>query len=246
MKIAFIAIFLLSIATINTHSTFYPGLNSGGRCAVTNDIAPTVYSWHVHIIFNHRDPVETAKALEFRQKVIKDLELEIECDSIFHNGRDCYFFIENENEEEMNQGIPGPYGPFIIGQFGLFFLSENYPIYFAYFSKNRGQYDIVFHPNTGCDISDHSDFTLWMGNTWPMNLALWYPEGHPNAANIPHESPAPKGSEYIDTQGRLLNRRSRTSSVVEKTKRVNKTIPAVVRKYFNLFGPSTKFQRSRN
>jgi len=39
---------------------------------------------------------------------------------------------------------------------------------------NRGTYDIMIHPNTGCMLNDHIDWPLWGGKPWPIRFT--YPK----------------------------------------------------------------------
>jgi len=37
---------------------------------------------------------------------------------------------------------------------------------------NRGTYDVLVHPNTGCMLNDHLEWGLWGGNPWPIRFAF--------------------------------------------------------------------------
>jgi len=51
-------------------------------------------------------------------------------------------------------------GPFVTAQWALFFLPQDYGEIVPWFMQNRGDSDILIHPNTGYEIEDHRDWTL--------------------------------------------------------------------------------------
>lgn len=191
---------LVFLNAILSHSTYYPGLPRGRTCNDRNNV-PTIYSWHVHVVFNHNDDDQVQEALKLREQASKDLGLwpinTHMCRDLFHHNERCVFWIENEDGSDR----PGPFGPFIVGQVGWYFMNEDYAEFVEYFLKHRGKYnfDVVFHPNTGCDITDHSWWTMWVGEEWPMNLTIW----------TYTESPAPNSREFVDEQGRLWRKGQR-------------------------------------
>jgi hypothetical protein len=36
---------------------------------------------------------------------------------------------------------------------------------------NAPSFDVVIHPNTGCEYEDHGKWNLWAGNVWQLNMA---------------------------------------------------------------------------
>jgi DOPA 4,5-dioxygenase len=45
---------------------------------------------------------------------------------------------------------------------------------------HRGALDVFVHGVTGDDLADHTDYAYWLGNEWPLNLAMF--QGHPPSA----------------------------------------------------------------
>lgn len=44
----------------------------------------------------------------------------------------------------------------------------------SWIMMNRGTYDVMIHPNTGCMLNDHIDWPLWGGKPWPIRFT--YPK----------------------------------------------------------------------
>ena len=36
--------------------------------------------------------------------------------------------------------------------------------------QNRNDFDVLVHPNTGCELEDHSWWALWGGTPWKINF----------------------------------------------------------------------------
>merc|ERR1712137_596902 len=36
--------------------------------------------------------------------------------------------------------------------------------------QNRQEYDVLVHPNSGCDGMDHMKWSLWGGNKWELRI----------------------------------------------------------------------------
>ena len=56
-----------------------------------------------------------------------------------------------------------PEGPFLNAEWGVFIPLENFERVIEWVMQNRGSYDVLIHPNTGCMIEDHSDWAIWAG-----------------------------------------------------------------------------------
>jgi aromatic ring-cleaving dioxygenase len=40
-------------------------------------------------------------------------------------------------------------------------------------SLNRGAIDVFIHPETGDDLSDHTQFIMWLGKSYDLNLGMF-------------------------------------------------------------------------
>jgi len=147
-----------------------------GPADVTCDNAPFI-SYHLHTVIWQNNKVMKEKTLEFREKFMKAFNVE---------DKDC----------EMNQGDPGaqfadicpfpidwePFGPFLTGTMA-FFVPRQYLEEVAAFTRhNRADLDAVIHPNSGCEVHDHTIWPHWFGKTWQLDPSVFtcnYPGCHP-------------------------------------------------------------------
>ena len=56
------------------------------------------------------------------------------------------------------------------------------PAHFAatamWISQYRNGHDVMIHPNTGCQLADHMEWSFWVGNKWPIDLS-WFRYNEP-------------------------------------------------------------------
>jgi len=57
-------------------------------------------------------------------------------------------------------------GPFATAQWSVFLMPEDFADIVPWFLQNRNGYDLLVHPNTGCELEDHSWWALWAGTAW--------------------------------------------------------------------------------
>lgn len=158
---------LFVLFTCLSYSLQHPqlGIEVDQNACQDDNATPTIYSWHVHVPFFGRDPYDTAKANKLRSKfmqVFKDKLAADECESTFNNPDLCMFSI---NEV--------PTAPFYTHEFGVFFSNDLFYSVATWFMQNRGEYEIFLHPNTGCQIKDHSVWALWSGNPFPIDFNIF-------------------------------------------------------------------------
>jgi aromatic ring-cleaving dioxygenase len=103
------------------------------------------YSWHIHVYFFHEDKNVTDRTLALRDQFIKRFSLAT-CDD------DCFM---GGPFDTCTQGmcvwdpIYGVDGPHPYGQWGVYMPNEYLAPAVAWFSANHGEFDVLFHPNTG-------------------------------------------------------------------------------------------------
>lgn len=145
--------------------------------AINCDNAPFI-SYHLHTILWQKNAAMVKKTLEFRKKFMDHFNIE---------DKDC----------EMNQGDPGaqfteicpfpidyePYGPFLTGTMA-FFVPKAYLEEVTVFTRhNRDDLDAVIHPNSGCEVHDHTIWPHWFGSVWKLDPSVFtcdYPGCHPS------------------------------------------------------------------
>lgn len=103
------------------------------------------YSWHVHVYFFHEDQNVTDRTLALRDQFISQFGLATCNDSCFMGGP----------FDTCNQGMCvwdpfyGVDGPHPYGQWGVYMPNEYVAETIAWFSMNHGEFNVLFHPNTG-------------------------------------------------------------------------------------------------
>lgn len=157
MKIQII-ILLLSISYILSHSTRYL-VERNETCYSPNPAK--IYSWHFHVLYWQINKEHTKGAYELRDKFIEKFEKRLgpECVSLFHQDQMCMFDPDRQ-----------PVGPFLTAQWSVFFLEEDFNDIVPWVMQHRGKYDVLVHPNTGCEMEDHSWWAFWGGNPWQINM----------------------------------------------------------------------------
>lgn len=66
-----------------------------------------------------------------------------------------------------------PVGPHPIGSCQITFLQESFSSFVSWLMVNRGKFDVFIHAVTGDDWLDHTQNTLWLGRSHPLNLDIF-------------------------------------------------------------------------
>jgi aromatic ring-cleaving dioxygenase len=69
-----------------------------------------------------------------------------------------------------------PVGPHPCWSCQLAFKPEEFGNIIPWLALNRHGLTIFIHANTGNDLKDHTDHTMWMGEIEPLNLDMFNPE----------------------------------------------------------------------
>ena len=64
-----------------------------------------------------------------------------------------------------------PVGPHPMWSYQLAFDATQFSHVVGWLALNHGALDVLVHPNTGDDLRDHRDSALWLGKSYPLNLA---------------------------------------------------------------------------
>lgn len=159
-------VFSVSIILLNllkesiSHPTYY-AVNRNETCY--NPTPAPIYSWHVHVLYYRTNDTQIQEALNLRNKFAAHFNLGFDkpCD-LFHNDYMCMFEEERE-----------PAGPFITSQWSVYFLNDDYVKVVPWITQNRAGLDVLVHPNSGCEIEDHSWWATWAGHPWPLKLFIF-------------------------------------------------------------------------
>jgi aromatic ring-cleaving dioxygenase len=156
-------VLLLTLAVvIFSHPTYYPEIKQ--KC----DDTTKILSWHIHIVYTLTNPDEYKKAMVLREKAkeyFKDYVGD-DCKGRFDTGRLC--FIDDHPLDKVLLE-----GPFPSGEWSMFVPVSHFALVVPWFSINRGDFSYLVHPNTGCMWEDHSIWSFWVGQAWPIDLTIF-------------------------------------------------------------------------
>jgi len=152
-------VFILLFYWVVSHPTFYN--ISGTNIDCSN--APPVYSYHIHVLWNQVDTNKTVVGLALREKFMEAFHLKdgqpCDSDNTTHPTAFCMF-------PTMMEGM----GPFPVANWIVLVTSDWLGDTVAWIQMNHGDFDVLIHPNTGCEVHDHTVYAIWIGNKWPLNL----------------------------------------------------------------------------
>ena len=145
-------------------ATVYKPPDKLGYC----DDAPTIFSYHIHVLFWQNNQVRVTSAMELRKKFIDRFKLE---------GKDC----------DVSPGDPAPghemcvfevdfkpAGPFTTASYSFFIPPGNLQETSAWMLQHRGVHDVYIHPNTGCETNDHVKWYTFSGDKWPIDASIFH------------------------------------------------------------------------
>mmetsp|Transcript_18704 Transcript_18704/g.66066 ORF Transcript_18704/g.66066 Transcript_18704/m.66066 type:complete len:187 (-) Transcript_18704:79-639(-) len=143
------------------HPTHYPRA-SNASCFEPEPAE--ILSYHVHLLYWGANNNSVAGAMAIREQFIDHFNLRNEkpCHGLFHQGRMCMEEIDSV-----------PAGPFVTAEWSAFFLPENITQIYPWAIQHRGEYDILIHPNSGCEIEDHTIWAGWLGKPWDIDTSAF-------------------------------------------------------------------------
>lgn len=66
-----------------------------------------------------------------------------------------------------------PVGPHPCWSCQLAFDADQFPLLVPWLSRHRNGLDIFIHPNSGDDYKDHTDFVMWLGQSYNLKLDIF-------------------------------------------------------------------------
>ena len=125
-------------------------------------------SYHFHVLFQGSNEENTQGAIELRNNFINEFGLT--------NDRNCTMGpVDPAPEEPMcvfNVDME-PSGPFLTSQFAFFIQKDDFTVAQEWMRLNHGDYDVLYHPNTGCHVQDHIQWSMWSGDKWQLNTGVF-------------------------------------------------------------------------
>ena len=156
---------VLSAALLATLALAHPTKYNVDRNVTCFQPEPAhIYSYHIHLLYFQENKNHTEGAYRIHQ-AFKDTfnsTLGEDCDDLFHNNKSCALSPDLQ-----------PAGPFPTAQWSFFVLPEDIGAMTSWIMQHRGSYSILIHTNSGCEIEDHSDWTLWGGQSWPLDTTIF-------------------------------------------------------------------------
>ena len=160
MRKLLILTLLIIIAYISCHSTIYPQVDMNEVCYKPNPAK--AHSWHFHILFWSSNENHKKGAYDLRDKFISEFTKILGpipiCKDLYHGDIVCLF----DPHEQAN-------GPFLTAEWSVFITNETFDVIVRWIMQNRGIYDLFVHPNSGCQVDDHTRWAMWGGNSWELD-----------------------------------------------------------------------------
>ena len=66
-----------------------------------------------------------------------------------------------------------PVGPHPIGSCQVLVSQKDFASFIPWLSKHRGELDIFVHPCSGNDLLDHTDYVMWLGKSYKLNIEMF-------------------------------------------------------------------------
>ena len=183
MQVLSAALLIIAVFAVNAHPTHYK-VDRNVSCF---DPAPAeIFSWHVHLLYWNTNANNTAGAYVIRDAFIDAFKerLGAQCTDLFDQNQLCMF-------EPDRQAV----GPFATAQWSVFVKPEDFGDVVPWFMQHRGDYDVLVHPNSGCEIEDHSWWAMWGGNAWEIDTSIM---SHDQPFPWPSDSSAANSFRKID------------------------------------------------
>jgi DOPA 4,5-dioxygenase len=80
--------------------------------------------------------------------------------------------IEETFTVTMGRWRDEPVGPHPVAMYQVAFEADQFAAIVPWLMVNRDGLTILVHPNTGEDVPDHRDFSLWLGAVLPLDIAF--------------------------------------------------------------------------
>ncbi len=144
------------------HPTYYLNPNDRRNETCYSPTPAKIYSWHIHVLYWQSNEEDAKGARLLRENFRSAFEGTLgqkECNSTFHMENLCLF-----------ADIDKPDGPFLTAQWAVFVPIDHFYSTVSWIMQNRNGYDVLVHPNSGCEIEDHSWWAFWGGNPWQINF----------------------------------------------------------------------------
>ena len=80
--------------------------------------------------------------------------------------------VEARFDMRMGRWHDNPIGPHPMGSYQIAFAPELFGIIVPWLALNRRGLTVFIHPETGDDVTDHSDYAIWLGEQRQVDLSV--------------------------------------------------------------------------
>jgi len=125
------------------------------------------YSWHIHTYFFHENKNVTDRALSLRKHFMDYFNIDMCKGNCFMGG-----IFDNCTNMCVWDPVFGVDGPHPYGQWGVYLPNELLIDTLSWMSANHGEFEVLFHPNTGEMVGDHDPErrAMWIKRVVPLDL----------------------------------------------------------------------------
>ena len=169
-------LFFLSMVLSHYHIHDWNVMNSGikirgllGSKESCDDPPPELPSYHIHVIFWGTNPDRVALAMDLRQRFIERFDLGSEDKSCTIRPGDP----APGHEMCKFEPLMGPGGPWLQANYAFFIPPALLEETTAWMLQHRGILDVFIHPNSGCEVNDHTKWNRYAGAKWPINYPFF-------------------------------------------------------------------------
>lgn len=156
---------LLYLCTLELFKA-HPSPTTTGECSVNGQF----FSYHIHVLFWQHSPASVSAAFNLRTQFMEQFNLtgKEECDdSNTTHGQSPPLCM-------VGLDFPVPARPFLTSEWAAFVPLADFARTAPWFMRNRGDLDVMIHPNSGCEIADHAEWPVWGGNKWELDLSVMH------------------------------------------------------------------------
>ena len=126
-------------------------------------------SYHIHVLFWQNSQPNVDGAMAVRDAFINAFDL----------GNDAHNCTIDAGDPAPNAAMCVfevdwlPAGPFVTAQYSFFIPKEDLQKTQQWIAQNHAGYDVLIHPNSGCETYDHTIWAMWAGKEWEIDDSIF-------------------------------------------------------------------------
>jgi len=162
-----VVLFLFAVQ-LHSHPSRYSDLDVGNpNCSL---VLPEFRSYHIHVLFWGAKQEEVTAALALRTEFISifNINESAPCDDSHTLDPPNYLCVWSP-EIALESG-----SPFLTAMWASFIPKQYFATTVPWIMQHRSIFDVLVHPNSGCEIEDHRDWPVWGGSKWEVDLNAFH------------------------------------------------------------------------